>query len=83
MCGTSISRRNNPNAVWFFNFEIIKPLYALIVVFTGMLTGDFIIFSVGRKCRRRLLRIRNFTGLSHLKGCPPLKINSKSGKSLL
>lgn len=40
--------------------DIIRPLYALIVVFTGMLTGDFLIFFLGRKYGHRVATLRIF-----------------------
>ena len=40
--------------------DIIRPLYALIVVFTGMLTGDFLIFFLGRKYGHKVVTLRIF-----------------------
>jgi membrane protein DedA with SNARE-associated domain len=40
--------------------EIIRPLYALSVVFVGMLTGDMIIYSIGRKYGRTVVTHKRF-----------------------
>lgn len=45
---------------FLISHEIIKPIPALIVVFTGMLTGDIIIFSIGRKYGRMVVTHRKF-----------------------
>ncbi len=42
---------------------IIRPIPALVVVFTGMLTGDIIIFYIGRKYGRRVVTHRKFHGI--------------------
>lgn len=39
---------------------IIRPIPALVVVFTGMLTGDMIIFYIGRKYGRMVVTHRKF-----------------------
>lgn len=40
--------------------DVIRPIYALIVVLAGMLIGDFIIFYVGRKYGRMILTRKKF-----------------------
>ncbi|MGB8960046.1 MAG: DedA family protein [Candidatus Aminicenantales bacterium] len=39
---------------------IIRPLYALIVVFAGMLTGDLLTFFLGRKYGHKVVTLRIF-----------------------
>lgn len=45
---------------FLISHEIIRPIYALIVVFTGMLTGDLIMFSFGRKYGRMVVTHKKF-----------------------
>ena len=40
--------------------EIIRPLYALVVVFVGMLTGDLLIFHLGRRYGRKIVTLKRF-----------------------
>jgi membrane protein DedA with SNARE-associated domain len=45
---------------FFISHDIIRPLYALIVVFTGMMTGDFLTFFLGRKYGHKVVTLKIF-----------------------
>ncbi len=45
---------------FLISHKVIKLIPALIVVFTGMLTGDILIFSIGRKYGRMVVTHRKF-----------------------
>lgn len=45
---------------FLISHDIIQPLYALIVVFSGMLTGDLIIFFLGRKYGHKVVTLKIF-----------------------
>jgi len=38
----------------------IKPLQAFLVVYSGLLITDFLLYSVGKKCGRRIVEYRKF-----------------------
>ena len=45
---------------FFISHDIIRPLYALIVVLTGMLTGDLLTFFLGRKYGHKVVTLKIF-----------------------
>jgi membrane protein DedA with SNARE-associated domain len=45
---------------FFISHDIIRPLYALIVVFAGMMTGDFLTFFLGRKYGHKVVTLKIF-----------------------
>lgn len=45
---------------FLISHEIIRPIPAIVVIFSGMLTGDIIIFSIGRKYGRMIVTHRKF-----------------------
>jgi membrane protein DedA with SNARE-associated domain len=45
---------------FLISHDIIRPLYAIIVVFTGMLTGDLLIFFLGRKYGHKVVTLKIF-----------------------
>jgi len=45
---------------FLISHDIIRPLYALIVVFTGILTGDLLIFFLGRKYGHKVVTLKIF-----------------------
>lgn len=45
---------------FLISHDIIRPIHTLVIVFTGMLTGDIIIFTIGRKYGRLVVTHRKF-----------------------
>ncbi len=45
---------------FLISHDIVRPLSALIVVFTGMLTGDLLIFFLGRKYGHKVVTLKIF-----------------------
>ena len=45
---------------FLISHDIIRPLYALLVVFAGMLTGDLMIFFLGRKYGHKVVTLKIF-----------------------
>ncbi len=43
--------------------DVIKPLYGVIVAYSGLLIGDFLIFSWGRKWGRNVVTHKRFHGI--------------------
>ena len=40
--------------------SVMKPLPGLLVVYIGLLTTDFLLYSIGKKCGRKLIEHRTF-----------------------
>src|ERR1700690_3050693 len=49
LCGLLISRK------------VIEPVYGLVIVYSGVLIGDYVFYSIGRKYGRMIIKLKIFS----------------------
>jgi membrane protein DedA with SNARE-associated domain len=55
--------------------KVIKPVYALVIVYSGVLIGDYLFYSIGRKYGRMIIKHRVFR-----KVLPPQRLEMLENK---